>query len=311
MENEEKKTIKMSKRKFIITIASLIGAALIAFGVLLYLIFGKKDMIEKRKLPKYRVPNVPDGYMLVFREVEYYEVKNGEKSPYSKSEYNEKGQKVKTISYYDGELRGETTYEYDENGEVKRQVFDSKDGWTADRTYTFSVDDDGNLVEIEEDSDDYKRITVTDPETREKLREEEYNLGGIYGSTISVYDNGTLVQQRKKDWNGFEWDSVISVYTSDGKLSEVTYYESYTAEDHTTKTRPSKAEKYSYSENECVIERCSVTEDGEYHVNYTVEHIRYDDQGRILKKYCEHFYKGEFVRKHYDEYEYSDRGKVE
>lgn len=307
MENVEgKKPIRMSKRKFIILIASLVGVALIAFGVLLYMIFGKKNLIEKRKLPKYDIPKVPDGYMLVFREVELYSVEDGKKRIDAKYEYNAKGERIKTIHFSEGKQTGETVFEYDENGELKREEYIPKSAEADHRIITYEVDADGNQVKTEKAPDSNyttKRVTVTDPKTKKKVREEYYTNRGE--GKISVYDDGVLVLERKKESDGSEWESVNAVYASDGELSEVRYYGLHRV-DGNKKPCLDKTEHYTFSGNECVIESYDVALDGGSELTKR-EHIIYDDQGNKREKRVEIILEGEIKNRIYEEY--SDWGQ--
>ena len=82
--------LRLSKKTFIILVSSVLLVALIGWVVLLSGLLKNdkkpKDGTVTPKEPKYELPEVPEGYVLVFRQTESYDVsEKGSQQPPSSS----------------------------------------------------------------------------------------------------------------------------------------------------------------------------------------------------------------------------------
>ena len=165
----------LSKKVFIILTGSVLLVALIGWVVLVSGLLEKDkkpDGEEKSKNgtftskePKYEFPEVPDGYVMVFRQTSRYEVAdNGVRTLRAEMEYDEYGREIsETVYDIEGAFSHREVYEYDERGNVIKQAEYDESGfvlymWEAvyneqgvmierrDNALRDYFDDNGNLL---------------------------------------------------------------------------------------------------------------------------------------------------------------------
>ena len=162
-------SVHLSKKAYLIIAGTVLGIILIAWVLLITGIFKKdkkpqKNVFPETKTVRYDLPEIPDGYELVFRETGYYRLyENGKKTYLKKmtyddagnclteTEFEEDGKTVKSFieSEYDEENREIKRTEYNENRNITLQVSRKYD---SDGRMTESVENirryynDGDLI---------------------------------------------------------------------------------------------------------------------------------------------------------------------
>lgn len=127
---------KLDKKSRYILFGSIAGVIVIACVLILGGIFHKKN-----KGPKYDIPEVPDGYVLVFRLVSEYDVYDGQKTPITLCEYDDHGnlllEKVKYRNSGYADFDRITEYTLNESGRPVRikTSYASGDVRTEEREY--------------------------------------------------------------------------------------------------------------------------------------------------------------------------------
>lgn len=209
----------MTKKTFTIAVFSVIGVALISWGILMAKIFHVKfwkPNYDKIVIGKYDIPEVPEGYALVFRETaEYIRLDGGSRkltmsAVYDrngrllrKTEYNEKGIKLseKVCSYNSrGSYSKETTY--DDEGSVREIIIETGDA-NGNLTSLRELDDHGNEIRTEtyEYYADGKRAAAEYTAQRgfhgidkETINYTYYANGQRERALVTVYDDGETYQ---------------------------------------------------------------------------------------------------------------------
>ena len=257
--------LRLSKKTFIILVSSVLLVALIGWVVLLSGLLKKdkkpKDGTVTPKEPKYELPEVPEGYVLVFRQTESYDVsEKGKKSLRTEFEYDENGRKISEKSYdVDGSLDRHIVYLYDVHGNlVKQTAYNARDIVISELEYVYN--EQGGIIEERENS------------------------------IVSIYDGkGNLLLEKYKTNDGEEGINHEFRYSEDGLLLE---YNDYTSEyrelySYDSLGRPIKTEYYSYGALE--KEDIYVTPTLRETYDYTETASRYlritdelDEEGRII-----------------------------
>ena len=188
-------SVRLSKKTYLITAGTVLGIVLIAWVILIVGIFKKDKKPQKNAstepgIVKYDLPEIPDGYELVFRKTGFYKMSdNGTKTYMQKWTYDDAGN---CLSETDFEKDGKTVVfavesEYDEeNREIKRTEYD------GDRNVTRQIfrkyDSDGRLAESVDSTYEYS--------------EYEESEGPHYTSTeetVFYYDEkGKKIKQETK-----------------------------------------------------------------------------------------------------------------
>ena len=197
-------SVHLSKKAFLIIVGTVLGIILIAWVLLITGIFKKdkkpqKNVFPETKTVRYDLPEIPDGYELVFRETGYYRLyENGKKTYLKKmtyddagnclteTEFEEDGKTVKSFieSEYDEENREIKRTEYNENRNITLQVSRKYD---SDGRMTESVEnirryyDDGDLINSRTEQNLYRY------DGRGQKRKQETTVTGSIYSNMEQY----------------------------------------------------------------------------------------------------------------------------
>ena len=247
----------LSKKGFVILFGSVLGVALIVWVVLIFGIF-RKDKNEKKipewvtsgKAQTYELPDVPEGYELVFRLVAEYDVsESGKVVLRAKYLYDADGNSTESVYYYeDGKYAGGTKYVTNSDGSKTEITYDEKKAVKEETVWKY--DSNGNTTEyITKRAVSDGRLVFSDRVTYEydadgnKIRRTSYVLfdGKVYsdctydasgkplmeqfGGTVTYYtynENGDLLL--KKQVNLWDPDDEViveeNIYGEDGLLLE-------------------------------------------------------------------------------------------
>ena len=310
--------LHLSKKVFIILTGSVLLVALIGWVVLVSGLLKKDkkpDGEEKSKNgtftpkePKYEIPEVPDGYVMVFRQTSRYEVAdNGVRTLRAEMEYDEYGREISETGYdIEGAFSHREVYEYDERGNViKRTEYDESGFvlyvWEAvyneqgvmierrDNALRDYFDDNGNLL--------YEKYILY---SGEEGIDAEYRYS----------DDGKLIEVYRHD------SEYREIYTYDdlGRPLATRYYSDGALEKEDIYVSPNLRETYDYTEPVGRYLRCRDELDDEGRIIHEViyetngaESIdrvnEYDADGNIIKSI--RYENGEFD--YWYEYEYADK----
>ena len=266
--------VSLSKKGWIILFGSVLTVALAAWIILVAGIFRNKDRNGKSKGHGYDLPEIPEGYVLVFRIKEIYRSSDGEKRQIScDCDYDDFG-RLKTQNIYRfGTYFYRLQYAYDERGNVIRET---------------KYDDKGNFVsntENEYDSEGRLRKTRTD-NTVQTFNENgdlllEYKAGG---------DDGYAVKRVLRE----------CVYTDDGRILSDTNYESEQTTVYFYDNSGKKERAETRSHGNLISEEIFPTE-------YTSEYYAFTDDGiRYMKTRSEYDESGNCINLS----EYNEDGTV-
>ena len=210
-ETRMKKTfLTMTRRKWIILIASVCAVALIAEAVLVIHMLSKKKESTKQTTTKqnqmnntglghFRSVEAPEGYHVVWRVTKSYEYLNDENPSYTVYEYDEFGRETKETEYNESgdEVISTLYFEYNQNGSRMIIWVPDKDG----KPYDLRIEDltgettyGGVDYTLETETDDegyYKEIRV--------YRESWENPGEkqLYKKVTLKYEDGRRTIARK------------------------------------------------------------------------------------------------------------------
>ena len=170
-EENKKKGMHMTKKKFAILITSLVGIVLVGWGLLVFGIFGKgfsKSKYDNIVIGKYDIPDVPEGYALVFRETATYKKREGESRKRTMSaQYDKNGRLLHKTEYSDkGKKTSETVCNYTAKGSVMKET-----------TYNEKGNADNILIEMYDANDQLTSVRKFDGQSRE-IRTEAYEYYG-------------------------------------------------------------------------------------------------------------------------------------
>ena len=260
--------LRLSKKTFIILVSSVLLVALIGWVVLLSGLLKKdkkpKDGTVTPKEPKYELPEVPEGYVLVFRQTESYEVsEKGKKSLRTEFEYDENGRKISEKSYdIDGNLDRRIVYLYDVHGNLLKQTsYDASDVLLHEWEYGYN--EQGSIIEERDNS------------------------------TVKIYDGkGNLLFEKHKNADGGESIIIENRYSEDGLLLEyinhdLEYREVYS---YDSLGRLIKTEYYSYGalEKEDIYVTPTLRETYDYTgavSRFLKDRSELDDKGRLVHEF--------------------------
>ena len=195
---------KLGKKSRYILFGSIAGVIVIACVLILGGIFHKKD-----KGPKYDIPEVPDGYVLVFRLVSEYDVYDGQKTPITLCEYDDHGnlllEKVKYRNSGYADFDRITEYTLNESGRPVRikTSYASGDVRTEEREY----DPDGRQMKAEiSEAGTTETHRYQYDERGILILEEHFGENGRLSESIAFEsdENGLLVCMDQKIFSDIE-----------------------------------------------------------------------------------------------------------
>ncbi|MBO4325270.1 MAG: RHS repeat protein [Lachnospiraceae bacterium] len=203
--------VVLSKKAWRILIGSIIGAALAAWIILMVSIFRKEKPVpaeDVNKQEEYVLPEIPEGYALVFRCTKRYDASTALVEQTSVSRYDSNGREIERIT-----AAGLTdTYIYDERGNMlshsrstNGQVYfredfsyDSENHLLVrthdDETYEYVYNDRGLVAEVYYSSDKQKRVLNTG---------YEYDKQGYVSSEKSFDKNGEVISEYQYDYDSY------------------------------------------------------------------------------------------------------------
>ena len=218
------------------------------------------------------------------------------------NEYDENGNLVSNVSYYDGEVRRVELYEHDDGGNLtKVTAYDQN----IDKMYelAYEYDENGNLTaecEVREDWELKVNVRYEYDENGNKTKTEEYNIDddSVRWQTVYEYDGeGNMISMVSHNSDESVSESYSYEYDTNGNLTKYTAYGSGGS--------IWKQTIFEYSENKKYTKNAWYDKDR--NVKY-YEEIReeYDFDRRPLKKvYCE----GGDITESY-EYKYDEYGNL-
>lgn len=307
--------LRLSKKTFIILVGSVLLVALIGWVVLLSGLLKKdkkpKSGTDTPKEPKYDIPEVPEGYVLVFRQTSTYDVsEKGKKSLRAEFEYDENGRKISEKSYdIDGNLDRRIVYLYDVHGNLLKQTtYDARD--IVMQEYENVYNEQGRIIKSREGHiwniyDDRGELLlekyVSDEGDEEINREWRYSENGL----LLEYIDFSCEYRELHSYDSLERPIKTEYYS----------YESLERED--IYVTPTLRETYDYTgtvsrylritdeldEEGRIIHQIGYNEDGSV---ANEKFNEWDEDGNILKGVS--YNNGEFS--YWTEYEYADKAAV-
>ncbi|MBO4324336.1 MAG: RHS repeat protein, partial [Lachnospiraceae bacterium] len=292
---------KLGKKKLFILFGSIAGVIVIACVLIISGVFKKKD-----KGPGYDIPEVPDGYVLVFRLVSEYDVAAGGKTPITLCEYDERGnilvkkEKYRHSGYEEFDRISEYTYDSQDRPIRIKTTFPSGDFKTEEREYNSN----GQLISSETTSgaEILESCRFQYDEAGNLALEEHYGADGKLTESYAYEsdENGFAVFMDQKKYEGIElWQEMIVRWTrrADGSLEKFSALE---REYDVNGVSSENEREYLYDESENLI--------AEYRVHNGIKfdeieyECTYDDDGRLRE------YMGPSGTTDY--YEYDKKGRV-
>ncbi|MBO4669889.1 MAG: hypothetical protein J5648_08000 [Lachnospiraceae bacterium] len=308
--------LRLSKKTFIILVGSVLLVALIGWVVLLSGLLKKdkkpKDGTVTPKEPKYELPEVPEGYVLVFRQTESYDVsEKGKKSLRTEFEYDENGRKISEKRYdEDGSLDRRIVYLYDVHGNLLKQTsYDASDVLLHEWEYGYN--EQGGIIE---ERDDNAIVKIYDGKGNLLFEKHKNADGGENIIKENRYsEDGLLLEYINHDTEYrevYSYDSlgrpVKTEYYSDGALTREEIYVTPTLRetyDYTGTVRRYLRITVELDEEGRIIHEIGYNEDG----SVANERINeWDKDGNIIKGVS--YNNGEFS--YWTEYEYADKAAV-
>lgn len=231
--------ITLRRKTFLIAGAVVLTLVLLAWVFLIVGVLknGKKSDGKKSSKGKangknvtaeeYQIPEVPKGYVLVFRKTEHYSIgPNGERALKFSREYDENGLCTAEIRYSDdGPVRQRRNiYTYDEEGRTKSCTkYYMVDEWKKSELTTYEYDDRG-IIRKEStnyyDYDDDMEYTVLYNENGDMTERRNTVAGHDTFLEKRIYDdNGRLTEIRTNV------DRTVYLYGKSGQKLKRTIYE--------------------------------------------------------------------------------------
>ena len=238
-------------------------------------------------------------------------------------EYDSKNNMIRaevTFVFSDGEEMLSEVYEYNDHGDLTKEVSYSYDGTSTTTTYDYSYDNDGNITETTttEDGKETSRYEYEYDKNGNNLETIYYSNGEKSTRNVYEYDKyDNLISRSYTDYADTEYSAEYTYENEyDGKLlvkqvcyrdGEKYYTSTYEYDkkgnetEHKTKYTDGHIFLYEYEYNDDgnLIENTSYT-DGEESTRYKME---YDDDGNMTEQI--YYYNGE-QRSRY-EYTYFDK----
>lgn len=255
-------TVSLSKKGWIILFGSVLAVALAAWIILVAGIFRNKNRNDKDKGHGYNLPEIPEGYALVFRiKTIYRGSENGQKDISCDCEYDDFGRLITKKIYRFGTFSSRFQYAYDDFGNMIRKTKYDDKGYFLSNT------------ENEYDSEGRLRKTHTD-DTVKTFNEN----GDLLLECETGGDDGHAVKYIKE-----------CVYTDDGRILSETDYktEQVTAYFYDNSGKKERVETRSHGN--LISEEIFLTK-------YTSEYYAFTDDGvRKLKTKSEYDENGKCI----------------
>ena len=312
-------SVQLSKKTYLIIGGTMLGIILIAWVLLITGIFKKNKNPNNAQVGVYDIPKVPEGYQLVFRQTaEYTVTEKGKRVLEWTAEYDQAGNKVKTV-YYDEKGKVSETYlfTYDEHGRVATSKrLDEKQRET--RSEYWEYDEDGRETVSGYKITKYEGLGSVQTGTQKKrydsngelsIEETEISVsGGEYSSrritkreyyqdtdgkrevTTEINEKDDKVEESvtEKVWDSSGRLTAEGVkYGPPGKYTEnEIYYYDYDENGNLVTERV----QYNESEKTVIIQENTYSEQGIlkekvdfYHNGDLRERSIYDEKGRLIK----------------------------
>lgn len=316
--------LRLSKKTFIILVGSVLLVALIGWVVLL------SGLLKNDKKPKdgtvtpteavavplaleYNLPEVPEGYVLVFRQTANYSVLDtGEKVLHQDFEYDGNGRLISDKTYNnDGSIYCESVYSYDETGNKTLVIYYDSEGTSREEETTYYAN--GVISEYREnhtktlyDEQGRKLYSVNTDETGKETVIEEcrYSSAGLLTEHLSGLIIGSNEFLHKE----------LHFYDSLGNPTKTEYYYYGELSKEEVYLTPTLRETYfiegtsRYLDEKCELDgKGRITHKWRYDVedgSVESENLQeWDDDGNLVKVVT--YNKGEFL--YMTEYEYADK----
>lgn len=308
MNIDNRGALRLSKKGWIILIGSILATALVIWSILVVGIFRNKNR-NKNSQPEYKIHEVPEGYVLVFRAKRHYEIsKKGKRNLSFEDEYDDFGRIISNAVYSDGKIDRETKYVYDDGLNVIRETeYDGEGNVLTETENTY--DSEGRLIEQRRNDvrqtfnengnllTEYKEETDGNFATWKKVKENVYADDGriltetdyLYGSVVAFfYDNSGKKERIETRKNG-------ELYSEENFLTE---YESEYYE-FTDDGAGCLKSRRTYDGKGFITHTVTYNEDGTVRSESTVE---FDEHGNPTKSVL--YENGKFG--YWNEYEYDD-----
>ena len=259
MNNSEKKT--MNRKTLLILVGGVLGAALIAWLVLVIGIFGGKTKKNNEKSDG-TPAEVPEGMVVVYRATaEYTYTTDGERRKSQTAQYDDFGRITEWTTFSeDGSTSGVYTYKYDERGNLVGKIEKTGYGEIKER-YVMTYDENGVLLTRDTFFRDNEQ-----PRSSTYFNKDGNAIRYVSKYETSLYtDDGEIYEC--KEINKYTVQSVLS---DDGRILERTrLYSDYT-----------ELEKFVYDESTRKLKECSTWIDG-----LLTKKIVYDGLNRYTYEY--------------------------
>lgn len=226
--------LTLTKKKLIITLGAVLGAALITWGVLMVSIFGKgkdknRDVTGKGASDGENIvkqeSGIPEGYREVYlpTKIVYFK-ENGNEKNCLKYTYDELGRVVRKEviwSLNEGQRIGISTYEYDESGRVIREEYKvERPDFSLLDVYKYEFDEKGNL--LKKTNENYQDGVQCNKSVEEHL----YDSNGLLTAEQTVDDKGIVTARTEYLYNEAGTRKEKHVFRLNGFLQPVSdvYY---------------------------------------------------------------------------------------
>lgn len=290
---------KLGKKKFYILIGSIAGVIVIACVLIIGGIFRKKSRESKDGIPE-----VPEGYYLVYRLVSEYDVTPESRTPITLCEYDEHGnllvEKLKYRTYSDGEFDRITETSYNDQDKPVRIQTTYADGDV--RTEKITYDSEGRETQRVITQDGMTKTSRSQYDESSKLvSEETFDEDGRRTESAEYKhdDNGFIVYMDVKTYTGIDLsEEMIVRWTrrANGSLEQFSRLE----REYDVNGIASESEQVNfYDKAENLIAEYRVSDGNRFGSAYECV---YDDDGR-LKEYIGRGGVSEY-------YEYDRKGRV-
>ena len=306
-------SVHLSKKAYLIIGGTVLGIILIAWVLLITGIFKKNKNSNNVKVGVYDIPEVPEGYQLVFRQTaEYTVTEKGKRVLNWNAEYDQAGNKIKTLYYdEDGKVSETFLYTYDEQGRVATSKrLDEKQRETMSEYWEYDENDRKTVY-------GYTKTTYEGLGSVETcLQKETYDANGeliVEEKDVSVSGGGYSSRRITKEEHYQDADGKREVATvideKDDKVKEYVTEKVWDSAGRLTaegvkygppgKYTENEIYYYDYDENgNLVTERVQY---GESEKTVIIQENTYSEQG-ILKEKVDFYHNGDFrERSIYDE----------
>ena len=306
-------SVQLSKKTYLIIGGTMLGIILVAWVLLITGIFKKNKNPNNVQVGVYDIPKVPEGYQLVFQQTaEYTVTEDGKRVLEWTAEYDQAGNKVKTVYYdEDGKVSETFLYTYDEKGRVATsQRLDENQRET--RSEYWEYDEDGRETVSGYKITKYEGLGSVQTGTQKKRYDSNGELS-IEETEISVsggeYSSRRITKREYYQDADGKREVTTEINEKDDKVEEYVTEKVWDSAGRLTaegvKYEPSEKYTeneiyyYDYDENgNLVTERVQY---GESEKTVIIQENTYSEQG-ILKEKVDFYHNGDFrERSIYDE----------